>query len=121
MKKILIADDEEYVRELIVTTINTGEYELIEATDGLEVLDLARKEAPDLLLLDIMMPGMDGFEVCDILKNDPKTSSIRIIILSACGQEPDKERGRKAGADDYFVKPFSPVELLDKIAKVVGE
>jgi DNA-binding response OmpR family regulator len=119
MKKILIADDNDHIRELVATTIGTGQYELFEASNGEEALATAKQVKPEILLLDIGMPRMDGFDVCRELKSDPETASIHIIMLTAYGQEKDREKGKAAGADDYFVKPFSPTELLDKITEVL--
>jgi CheY-like chemotaxis protein len=119
MKKILIADDRAHIRELVSATIGQGQYELFEARDGEEALTLARKVKPDILLLDIGMPLIDGFEVCRLLKTDPETSSIHIIIITAYGQEEYRKKGKDAGADEYFAKPFSPTALLDKIVEVL--
>ncbi len=120
MKKILIVDDEEYIRELVAATLSGSNYELITAEDGEEALNLARQEHPDLILLDIEMPKKDGYEVCRALKNDPTTSDIVIIMLTAHGQRGDMERGYEVGADDYFVKPFSPTALLRKVEEILG-
>jgi two-component system alkaline phosphatase synthesis response regulator PhoP len=119
MKKILIADDKAHIRELVATTIGSGQYEIFEAGDGEQALKIAREEKPELLLLDIGMPRLDGFEVCRILKSDPGTASIHIIMVTAYGLEEHRERGLAVGADDYFVKPFSPTALLDRITKVL--
>jgi DNA-binding response OmpR family regulator len=119
MKKILIADDNDHIRELVATTIGTGQYELFEARNGEEALTTARRVKPEILLLDIGMPLIDGFDVCRELKSAPETASIYIIMLTAYGQEEDMEKGKAAGADDYFVKPFSPTALLDKITEVL--
>jgi len=121
MKKILIVDDEERVRRLIETTLDIGDFQIFQAKDGEEALKIAQEEKPALILLDIMMPGMDGFEVCKWLKNNSETKSSYIIMLTAKGQKQDIEKGYTVGADDYFVKPFSPMELLNKIEKVLGE
>ncbi len=121
MKKILIVDDEERVRRLIETTLDIGDFQIFQAKDGEEALKIAQEEKPALILLDIMMPGMDGFEVCKRLKNNSETKSSYIIMLTAKGQKQDIEKGYTVGADDYFVKPFSPMELLNKIEKVLGE
>lgn len=120
MKKILIVDDEPYIRELVSTTLKGDEYKILEAGDGEEALQIARNEMPDLILLDIRMPKKDGLEVCRELKSDPKTSSLYIVILTAYGQEVEKERGREAGADGYFVKPFSPIALLKKVEELLA-
>ncbi len=122
MKKILIVDDQPEVRELIEVTLRIGDYEILQAGTGPEALDIARSMQPDLILLDVMMPegGLDGFEVCEALKNDPQTGNINIVMLTAKNQDTDKERGKQAGADDYFVKPFSPLELMRKVEDVLG-
>jgi len=116
MKKILIVDDEEKVRKLVEVTLSVGKFEILHASTGEEALKLARENRPDIVLLDIMMPGeLDGFDVCRLLKEDPQTRHIYVIMLTAKGQQGDKEKGVASGSDDYFVKPFSPVELMDKI------
>jgi CheY-like chemotaxis protein len=123
-KKILIADDEQPLRLLVRATLEdeSGEerYEIVEAADGNEALEVARRERPELILLDIQMPGLSGLEVCKILKNDPATSDLMIVMLTAKGQQSDRERGLAAGADDYFAKPFSPLELLQLVDRVMG-
>lgn len=119
-KKILIVDDEAKVRKLIEVTLAGEHREILHAASGEEAISMARKSQPDLILLDIMMPGKyDGFEVCKVIKDDPDTSKINVIILTAKGQQVDRERGIAAGADDYFVKPFSPMELLDTIESIL--
>ncbi|MGD9022284.1 MAG: response regulator [Deltaproteobacteria bacterium] len=121
MKKILIVDDEEKVRKLVEVTLSVSEFEILHASSGDEALKAARKRRPDLILLDIMMPGkLDGFDVCRLLKQDPDTKDIYIIMLTAKGQQADKDRGLAVGADDYVVKPFSPMALMDKIDKVLA-
>lgn len=121
IKTILIVDDQPEVRELVSVTLEIGPYRILTAENGEQALEIARAELPDLMLLDIMMPdGPDGLEVCRRLKNDPRTSGIYIVMLTAKGQEKDKEAGRLAGADDYFVKPFSPLELIYKVEEVLG-
>ena len=123
-KKILIADDEQPLRLLVRATLEdeSGEerYEIIEAADGNEALEMARRERPELILLDIAMPGLTGLEVCKMLKNDPATSDLMIVMLTAKGQQSDREQGLAAGADDYFAKPFSPLELLQLVDRVMG-
>jgi DNA-binding response OmpR family regulator len=121
MKKLLIADDEEGVRSLVRMTLDTGAYEIIEAPDGETALALAREHRPDLLLLDVMMPKLSGFEVCQALKEDPDTAGITIVMLTARAQETDRTHGEQTGADDYFTKPFSPVALLRKVDEVLGD
>lgn len=119
MKKIMLADDDPTIRLLVNATLRRDEYELVEASDGEETLALARAEAPDLILLDIAMPKLDGFEVCRRLKSDPATREIRVIMLTARTQEADLERGKAVGADGYFTKPFSPLALLAKIGEML--
>ncbi len=119
-KKILLADDEETVRSLVAATIRDDEqYSLLEAKDGNEALEIARRERPDLILLDIVMPGKTGYEVCRLLKSDPTTKHVSIILLTALTQEADRQAGRAAGADGYFSKPFSPVALIRKVEEIL--
>ncbi len=122
MKKILIVDDQPAVRELVSVTLEIGPYQILTAENGDQALEIARAELPELLLLDIQMPGgtLDGLEVCKLLKEDDRTKSIYIVMLTAKGQDWDKQAGRDAGADDYFVKPFSPLELMSKVESVLG-
>jgi two-component system phosphate regulon response regulator PhoB len=116
VKKVLVVDDKVGVRELLTATLDVGDFELLEADNGVSAVNAARTHHPDLIILDVMMPGtLDGFGVCSTLKKDPKTSDITILMLTALGQDGDKAKGYEAGADDYFVKPFSPRELLDKV------
>jgi two-component system phosphate regulon response regulator PhoB len=121
MKKILIVDDEEKVRKLVEVTLSGSHLEVLHASSGDEALETAREAKPDVILLDIMMPGgLDGFDVCRLLREDPDTEGIYIIMLTAKGQKSDKEKGLALGADDYFIKPFSPMELMDKIDKILA-
>ena len=118
MYRILIVDDDPEIRTLVAVTLGDS-HTILEAADGVDALYLARKEAFDLVLLDVMMPRMDGFEACRQLKGDPLTTSTPVIMLTARGTREDLDRGTEVGADDYFVKPFSPIALLDKIAQVL--
>jgi DNA-binding response OmpR family regulator len=122
VKKILIVDDHSHVRELVEATLDIGDYAILQAASGDEALTIARAEYPDLILLDVMMPNslLDGFEVCRQLKSDPATRSISIVMLTARGQEADVEAGKQAGADDYFTKPFSPLQLVNKVEELLG-
>ncbi len=119
MTKLLIADDEIGVRNLVRMTLVDERYDIVEAENGDEALELAREHRPDLVLLDVMMPKRSGLEVCRMLKDDPETADITIVMLTAKGQDADFEEGRNAGADDYFTKPFSPVALLRKVDEVL--
>jgi CheY-like chemotaxis protein len=122
MKKILIVDDQIEVRELVQVTLEIGDYQILSAENGQQAIDIAKAEHPDIILLDIMMPGsdIDGLEACRRLKSDPVTADITIVMLSAKGQEVDIETGKFAGADDYFTKPFSPIALIEKVESVIG-
>ncbi len=122
MKKILVVDDQPAVRELVSVTLEIGPYQILSAANGDEALEIARDATPDLILLDIQMPGgsLDGLDVCRVLKGDPQTRDMFIIMLTAKGQDWDKQAGYEAGADDYFVKPFSPLELMHKVEAVLG-
>ena len=119
-KTILLVDDEANLRLLVRTTLDVADYRIIEATDGTTALELARQQRPDLLVLDWMMPGLNGIEVVQALRQDPATARIPIIMLSARGQVIDQERGRALGASTYLVKPFSPLELLRSVQAILG-
>ena len=123
MPKILIADDEPHIRLLIEQAIEELEdegVEILTATNGEEALSMILSEAPDLVLLDVMMPGMDGFQVCERLRRDPRTAAAHVIFLTAKGQEYDRARGQQAGADTYITKPFDPDHLLETAREIVG-
>jgi len=116
MKKILVVDDEVRILELLDATLRGGaQYEILLARNGEEALQIARQEKPDILFLDVVMPGLDGYEICRVLREDADTMHIKIIVLTALAQESDRGRALEAGADDYMIKPFSPTVLLDKI------
>jgi two-component system phosphate regulon response regulator PhoB len=121
MKKVLIVDDHAEVRRLVEMTLRVGDYKILQAQNGQEAIEAARKEKPDLIIMDIMMPGdIDGIEATRVLKNDPETKDSTIIMLTAKGQEFDKEKGLEAGADDYLTKPFSPLDLIKRVEEVLG-
>jgi DNA-binding response OmpR family regulator len=114
-RRVLLADDDPSLLRLISTTLGSEDFDLFQASDGQEALEAARAERPDLILLDINMPRLDGFQVCHALKQDPQTAGIKVVMLSARGSEADRARGRECGAEDYFVKPFSPIQLLNRV------
>jgi CheY-like chemotaxis protein len=122
MKKILIVDDQMPMRELVAATLSIGDFTILQAASGDEALAVARAELPNLILLDVMMPNssLDGFEVCRELKSDPATRNISIVMLTARGQKTDIEKGTRAGADDYFTKPFSPLQLMSKVEDLLS-
>jgi len=116
--KLLIADDEPSVRSLVHVTLEGDEHTIFEASDGVEALEVARSEHPNLVLLDIMMPKLDGLAVCRAIKSDPATSGTVVVMLTAQAQDRDRDQGLAAGADDYFTKPFSPLALLNMVERV---
>lgn len=118
-KKILIVDDEKDIVETIKVRLEGNNYEVIAAYDGEEGLEKARTVNPDLIILDVMMPKVGGFRVCDDLKLDPKYKKIPIIILTAKTQEKDEEFGHEVGANAYITKPFESDELLAKIEELL--
>ena len=121
MKRILIVEDQADIRKLIRMTLEFEDYEIHEASEGTQGLHLARGVRPDLMLLDVMMPGeMDGLQVCQAIKSDASLKSIKVVLLTARGQTRDREAGQSAGADEYLVKPFSPLQLIDVIEKLLA-
>lgn len=114
-RRILIVDDEPNIIELIRMNLPTGEFEVLPAWDGQTALDVARSERPHLILLDIMLPDLDGFEVLRILRADPATATIPVLLLTARSEEPDKVIGLGLGAEDYITKPFGLRELEARI------
>ena len=121
--KILIVDDEDHLRMLIEQALEDLEdegVELITASNGEEALQLIVEERPDLVFLDVMMPKMNGIEVCRRVKQELNLQQVYIIILTAKGQELDKKKGEEVGADLYMTKPFDPDRLLEKAREVVG-
>lgn len=121
MKKVLIVEDQADIRELIRVTLEFESYELHEAANGPDGLDAALRLKPELILLDVMMPGgMDGYEVCKRVKASPDLRRTRVVMLTARGQQSDKAAGKAAGADEYLVKPFSPLDLMKVVSKMVG-
>ena len=118
-EKILIVEDEKDIVKMLDYNLKKEGFRTINASDGEDALDLANREHPDLILLDLMLPGIDGLEVCKTLKSDSKTKHIPIIMLTAKTQEADKIVGLELGADDYVTKPFSPRELIARIKAVL--
>ncbi len=115
-KKILIVEDDKFLRELISQKLSKEGFELVEAANGEEGVKKAKEENPSLVLLDLILPGIDGFEVLEKLKATPETEEIPVIIISNLGQREDIERGLKIGASDYLVKAHhTPLEIIEKI------
>ena len=117
--QILIIEDDKDIVDMLVFNLQEAGYETVSEFNGRDGTALARKERPNLIILDIMLPVIDGFEVCRLLKSDPNISQIPIIILSAKSQETDKIVGLELGADDYVTKPFSPRELIARIRAIL--
>jgi diguanylate cyclase (GGDEF)-like protein len=114
-ERILVADDDPDIRKFIEVTLNLEGFDLISAADGEEAFVQAVEDPPDLVLLDVMMPKLDGFEVCRRLRADPRTSNISVILLTAKSLTADRVVGLTAGADDYIIKPFDPIELVARV------
>jgi DNA-binding response OmpR family regulator len=118
-QKILVVDDEPEAVELVEFNLEAAGYDVSTAGDGAEALNKARRIQPSLIILDVMMPEIDGMEVCKLLRRDPATSTIPIIMLTAKASEVDRVLGLELGADDYVVKPFSPRELVLRVKKIL--
>ena len=114
-KKVLVAEDEPDIRGLIVFSLQYAGYEVIEALNGKEAIKLAESEQPDLILLDVRMPKMNGYEACAVLKAQETTRKIPVVFLSARGQETEIKRGLELGAEEYILKPFAPDELNQRV------
>ncbi|MBX3731912.1 MAG: response regulator transcription factor [Verrucomicrobiae bacterium] len=119
MSKILVVDDEPDALELVSFNLKAAGYEVVTADDGGDALKKARQHVPDLLLLDLMLPEVDGLEVCKMLRRDPATAGIPIIMLTAKAAEIDRVLGLELGADDYVTKPFSPRELVLRVKNLL--
>jgi two-component system, OmpR family, alkaline phosphatase synthesis response regulator PhoP len=118
--KVLIADDHASMRRLVRLTLESGRFDVFEAPDGETALEVATRERPDLVFLDWTMPGRPGVEVCRALRDDPGNDGMRIVMLTARSQPEDRETAHEMGADDYITKPFSPIQLLEKVRDVLG-
>jgi DNA-binding response OmpR family regulator len=118
-KRILVVDDEIYIVHILEFSLTMEGYTVLTASNGEEALKVIEQERPDLVVLDIMMPKLDGYEVCRQLRQDDRFSNLPVILLSAKGRPVDREAGLQAGADDYIAKPFSPRKLLEKIRELL--
>lgn len=119
-KRILLIDDHQTVFRLLEAIVRIKGYKLLYAESGQKGIVMARQEQPDLILLDVMMPDIDGFKVCQYLKENDGTKEIPIMLLTARGAEDDLETGRKAGADGFMTKPFQTIEVLKQIEKLLA-
>lgn len=120
MRTLLIVDDEDGIRSLVRMTLDSDTYQIIEACEGRQALELAREHHPDLVLLDVMLPDLSGIEICRELKADPRMSSTSVVMLTAKAQYNDLGDAEEAGADGYFTKPFSPIALIQKVETILG-
>ena len=119
---ILVAEDERDIRELIVITLRTnGLTNIIEASNGKDAVAKAKNHKPVLILMDVRMPQMTGYEACEMLKEDPDTSDIPVVFLSAKGQDMEIKRGIELGAKEYILKPFAPDELYNRVVSILNQ
>jgi CheY-like chemotaxis protein len=121
MAKILIAEDERDIRDLIAFTLRFAGYEVLTANNGEEAVQMTQKELPDLVLTDVRMPKMTGYEACKLIKADPATRHIPVVFLSAKGQEAEVQTGLASGGDEYLLKPFAPDQLTRKVAEILDK
>jgi DNA-binding response OmpR family regulator len=121
MAKILIAEDEPDIRDLITFTLGFAGYEVVAASNGEEAVKLAREVVPDLILMDVRMPRLTGYEACAQIKADSKTRHIPVIFLSAKGQDSEIQTGLQAGAAEYLLKPFAPDQLTSRIQAILSK
>jgi DNA-binding response OmpR family regulator len=120
MPKVLVAEDEQDILELIRFTLEFNGFEVLTASNGAEAVEKARQAKPDLILLDVRMPKMTGYEACQSLKAAPDTQGIPVVFLSARGQEADVKHGLSLGATDYILKPFSPEDLPGRLREILS-
>ena len=121
MPKILIAEDEPEIRDLIAFTLRFAGYEVATANNGEEAVQMASREFPDLILMDVRMPRMTGYDACRVMKADPELKDIPIVFLSAKGQESEIKTGMDVGAEDYLLKPFAPDQLTDRVRTILAK
>ncbi|OIN96749.1 MAG: two-component system response regulator [Anaerolineae bacterium CG03_land_8_20_14_0_80_58_20] len=121
MAKILIAEDERDIRDLVAFTLRFAGYEVAAAANGEEAVSMAAKENPDLILMDVRMPRMTGYDACRILKANPEMKDIPIVFLSAKGQESEIQTGMEVGAEEYLLKPFAPDQLTERVKAILAK
>ncbi|MBN1873418.1 MAG: response regulator [Anaerolineae bacterium] len=121
MVKILVAEDERDIRELIAFTLRFAGFDVELARNGAEAVEKAPQVHPDLILMDVRMPQMTGYQACEQLKKMPETQEIPVVFLSAKGQESEIKEGKQVGATDYILKPFAPDELANKVKRILEE
>ena len=121
MAKILIAEDERDIRDLVAFTLRFAGHEVTAASNGEEAVQLAPKEKPDLILMDVRMPRMTGYDACRVMKADPNLKDIPVVFLSAKGQESEIQTGLDVGAEEYLLKPFAPDQLTDRVKAILSK
>jgi DNA-binding response OmpR family regulator len=121
MTRILAVDDEPHILRLVSFALSSKGFDVLEASDGLSAIEVAVAELPDLILLDVMMPALDGYEACRRLKANPVTAHIPVVMLSAKSQQAERSTGIDCGATDYICKPFTPKDLVSEVQRVLGE
>ncbi len=121
MPKILIAEDEPDIRDLVAFTLRFAGYEVATANNGEEAVKVASREFPDLILMDVRMPRMTGYDACRVMKADSELKDIPIVFLSAKGQESEIQTGLQVGAEDYLLKPFAPDQLTDRVRQILAK
>ena len=121
MAKILIAEDERDIRDLVAFTLRFAGHEVAAASNGEEAVALAPKEKPDLILMDVRMPRMTGYDACRVIKSDPKLKDIPVVFLSAKGQENEIQTGLDVGAEEYLLKPFAPDQLTERVKAILAK
>ena len=121
MAKILIAEDDPDIRELVAFTLRFAGHEVVAASNGEEAVQLAGREFPDLILMDVRMPRMTGYEACRVMKANSELKDIPVVFLSAKGQESEIQTGLEAGAEEYLLKPFAPDQLTDRVRAILSK
>lgn len=119
-RTVLVVDDEPFICRSLTFVLRKQNYRVLEARNGEEALAAIREHKPDLVFLDVMMPKINGFQVTEQVRADPSLDCVKIVLLTAKGQECDREVGKTAGADDYMTKPFSPTKILDRARELLG-
>jgi len=120
LRKVLIADDERNIRNILDFSLHAEGFDVLSVTNGEDAFTLAVSELPDLIILDVMMPGQGGIDTCRQIKADVRTADIPVILLTARGSRADREKGTKAGADEYITKPFSPQKVINVVQNFLG-
>jgi CheY-like chemotaxis protein len=121
MAKILIAEDERDIRDLVAFTLRFAGHEVVVATNGEEAVEMAPQVNPDLILMDVRMPRMTGYEACKAMKANPDVKDIPVVFLTARGQESEIQQGLEAGAEEYLLKPFAPDQLTSRVKAILGK